>query len=358
MTRTSLSRRIGALTLGSATAASLLAGCASGATPAADAADGAELSGDIVWADYGGPTNESRQIAYFDGFLDDTGVEVVSTSIEDAVYMSMLTGDPGDYDVFQASASEVLENSENIYELPEGVRGDLLPENVQPYYLGGFVFGETQGWLTETFPDGGPQDWADFFDVDAFPGKRAWPGTPGSFDASYEIALLADGVAPEDLYPLDLERAEAKLDSIRDDLLFYQSYPEVQQLLTSGSVSIAVTVTGQFTALRNAGEDVTVQWNQAFAVPSGFVAPADVRNPDEVEALAAWMDDPDNQAVFTERTGYGPVNPEVFDLLDDDVAADLVNSPEHADDVLYWDTEWRAENYELLLNSYTAWLAG
>ncbi|WP_159502420.1 PotD/PotF family extracellular solute-binding protein [Microbacterium sp. 18062] len=336
----------------------LITGCSGGSEPSTPGSDAPVLSGDIVWADYGGPTNETRQLAYFDGFFEETGVEVVSTSIEDAIYMSMLTGEPGDYDVFQASSAEVLPNTDNLYELPQSVRGDLLPENVRPYYLGGFVFGEAQGWLTETFPDGGPEDWVDFFDTEAFPGKRAWPGAPGSFDASYEIALLADGVAPEDLYPLDIERAEAKLDTIRDDLLFYQSYPEVQQLLTSGSVSIAVTVTGQFTALQNAGEDVTVQWNQAFAVPSGLVVPKDVRNPDEIDALAAWINDPENQAVFTERTGYGPVNSAVFDFLPDDVAASLVNSPEHADQVLYWDNEWRGDNYELLLNSYTAWLAG
>src|SRR5699024_2625058 len=105
--------------------------------------------------------------------------------------------------------------------------------------------------------------------LERFPGARAWPGDPAFVDSSYEIALLADGVPPDELYPLDIERAEAKLDTIREELIFYQSYPEVQQLLTSGSVAIAVTVTGQFTALADAGKDVTVQWNEAFSVPSG-----------------------------------------------------------------------------------------
>ncbi|MDQ1129297.1 PotD/PotF family extracellular solute-binding protein [Microbacterium sp. SORGH_AS_0888] len=350
-------RRAGLAVLGLLGVAALAAGCAGGAEPSSSG-DSTVLGGQVVWADYGGPTNESRQVAYFDGFTQQTGVDVVSTSIEDAVYTSMLTGDPGDYSIFQASAAEVLPNVGNLLTVPADAQGDLLPENVRPYYIGGFVFGETQGWLTATFPHGGPQSWADFFDIQKFPGKRAWPGSPGSFDASYEIALLADGVAPDDLYPLDLKRAEAKLDTIRGDLVFYQAYPEVQQLLTSGSVSIAVAVTGQFTALKNAGQDVTVQWNQAFAVPSGFVAQSGVQNKAAVDALASWMNDPKNQAVFTERTGYGPVNSKVFDELDPDVAASLVNSPEHASQILYWDTDWRSQNYEELLNSYTAWLAG
>ncbi len=333
----------------------IAAGCSG--SNSSDESSGEALSGQVVWADYGGATNETRQTAYFDGFTEETGVDVVSTDIEDAVYMSMLEGDEGDYSIFQASAAEVLPETENLLEVPEEAQGDLLPDNLKPYYIGGFVFGIAQGWLTDTFADGGPQDWADFFDTTTYPGKRAWPGSPGSFDASYEIALLADGVAAEDLYPLDIERAEAKLDTIRDDLVFYTSYPEVQSLLTSGSVSIAVTVTGQFTALQNAGEDVTVQWNQAFSVPSGFVAQADVDNEAAVEALATYMNDPERQAVFSENTGYGPVNSAVFDYLDDDVAANLVNSPEH-ENVLEWDNDWRADNYDDLLNSYTTWLAG
>jgi putative spermidine/putrescine transport system substrate-binding protein len=354
-----LVRRIILPAVGLTAVVALVAGCAgSGGGEASDASAAPELSGPLIWADYGGPTNESRQVAYFDGFYDETGVEVTSVSLEDAVYYDMLGGDEGDYDVVQTSGADVLAYQDNLLEVPEDIQGDLLPEDIRPYIVGGFVFGIAQGWMTDTFPNGGPQDWADFFDTEKFPGKRAWPGSPGSFDASYEIALLADGVAAEDLYPLDIERAEAKLDTLRDDMVFYQSYPEVQQLLTSDSAAIAVTVTGQYNALKNAGEDVTVQWNQAFIVPSGFTVPASSANPDAAFALAAWMNKPENQAVFTERTGYGPVNSEVFDLLSDDVVDGLVNSPEHEKTGIYWDTQWRADNLQMLMDSYTAWLAG
>lgn len=337
----------------------VLAGCAGGggesssggaATPA--------ISGQVVWADYGGPTNESRQVAYFDGFEDKTGVQVVSTSLEDSVLFSMLDGDDGDYDTFQVSTADALASLDTLQEIPTEAQGDLIAEDVRPFVLGGFYIGVAQGWLTETFPHGGPQDWIDFFDTEKYPGKRAWPGSPGSYDGSYEIALLADGVKATDLYPLDLKRATAKLDSIRGDLVFYQSYPEVQQLLSSGSASIAVSTTGQFTALERSGVDVTVQWNQAFQSLNGFVLPAQSGNPEAVRALASWMNIPENQAVFTERTLYGPVNSAVFDDLPDDVAANVVNSPEHASKLITWDEQWRADNKDLLLQTYTGWLAG
>ena len=55
--------------------------------------------------------------------------------------------------------------------------------------------------------------WADLFDTAKIPGKRTfykW-SAPGVL----EIALLADGVAPDKLYPLDLDRAFKKLDTIK-----------------------------------------------------------------------------------------------------------------------------------------------
>lgn len=358
MTPTTRIRRLTTMGLALVAVATLAAGCAGSTSESSTpGASGAPISGQVIWADYGGPTNESRQIAYFDGFYDETGVEAVSTPIEDAIYNAMLEGDEGDYDVFQVAAADVLSYGDNVMELPEGVRGDLLDPTLSPYFVGGFYIGIAQGWLTATYPDGGPQDWADFFDTEAFPGKRAWPGSPGSYDQSFEIALLADGVAPEDLYPLDFERAMAKLDTLRDDMVFYQSYPEVQQLLTSGSAALAVTVTGQYTALERAGQDVTIQWNQAFVNPNGFVIPKNAANPEAALALAAWMRDPENQAVFSERTLYGPVNEDVFDYLPEEVAAKVANSPEH-DNVLYNDDQWRADHTADLVDNYTAWLAG
>ena len=61
----------------------LVAGCAGGGgSDPTNGDDGPQISGNVIWADYGGPTNESRNIAYFDGFYDETGVEVISASLE------------------------------------------------------------------------------------------------------------------------------------------------------------------------------------------------------------------------------------------------------------------------------------
>lgn len=333
-----------------------LAACAPNAVdPGGSGSSDMTLSGDVVWADYGGPTNESRYAAYFDSFATETGVDVISTSFEDAIAFGMLDGGQGDYDLLQVSTDSFLAYQANILELPDDVpRGDNLPENIRDYAVGGFTIGIAQGWLTETFSDGGPQDWADFFDLESYPGNRAWPGSPGSYDASYELALLADGVAPHDLYPIDFDRAEAKLDTIRDELVYYTSYPEVQTLLANGSASIAVSVTGQFTALLNQGLDVSVQWNEAFLSPNFFVVPATAPNLENAFALAAWLADPEREAIFIERTRYIPANTQTLDLISEDTADSL---PDESSGALYFDEEWRSEHQDEFAERYTAWLS-
>lgn len=334
------------------------AGCATAESDASGTGDGGahSLGGELIWADYGGPTNEARQEAYFASFEAETGVEVVSVTIADAIMQSMLTGDGGEYDLFQASIPDTINNVENLMELPDDARSDLLPESLQPYGVGGFYLAFAQGWLTETFPEGGPEDWVDFFDVESYPGLRAWPGSPGSFDVSLEVALLADGVPPEDLYPLDFDRAYAKMDELRPHLIFYTSYPEVQQLLTSGSASMAVTVSGQYTALANAGEDVTVQWNEAIIAPNIFVIPRTASNPDAAVALARWMNAGEREAVFSERTLYGPVNSATFDVIPESILPDLANSPENTGNIIARDDQYRATVFDELLSTYTDWL--
>jgi putative spermidine/putrescine transport system substrate-binding protein len=341
--------------IATAATVALLAGCSS--TPEASSTSDSGLSGSVVVADYGGPTHEARAAAFFEGFTADTGVEVTSADYTDAIANAQLDGEAGDYDLIQTSTDSMLKYQDNLEVLPDSVpRGDALPENIQDYAAGAFTIGITQGWLTDTFDDGGPQDWADFFDTEKYPGKRAWPGSAGSYDASFEIALLADGVAPADLYPIDFDRAVAKLDTLKDDMVFYSSYPEVQQLLSSGTASIAVSVTGQFTALKKAGLDVTVQWNQAFLSPNFFVVPKTAPNKDNAFALAAAMADAENEATFATTTEYGPALSATFDLLSDDVVANLPNSPEHTDAISF-DEQYRSENLDTYVSTYTDWLA-
>lgn len=340
----------------SAVASLLLAGC----SPAADATgDGAaEPTGPIIWADYGGPTNEARQEIYFDPFMEETGIEVTSVSITDAMLVNMINGEAGDYDAMHVALYDVYQHPDSFVSLPKGATLDAaLPDDINDKAWGSFLVGHALAYMTATFPDDGPKTWADYFDVEKYPGKRAWPGVADSYDSSCEIALMADGVDPDDLYPLDFDRCFKKLDELKPDIVYYTSYPEIQTLLASGTVAMAWGPSGQARALINAGEDVTISWDQALVSPNVIAIPVGgPQNPATIK-LAEYMSDPKRQAEFSARTGYGPGNPEAFDYMSDKDKALVVNAPEH-DKVVYYDSAYRAEAADEYRERFAAWLAG
>lgn len=332
--------------------AALATSCAS-----SDPGEGASApqGGSLVWADYGGSTHEAFNDVYFEPFTDETGIEVVSTTIAGAVQYEMFDGGEGDYDLQMTGLAEIDLYQDNLLTLPDSVpRGDLLSEDISDYAVGTMQIGYAQGYLDETFPDGGPTDWADFWDVEAFPGMRAVPGEYHDF--MFEAALIADGVAPEDLYPLDFDRAIAKLDELKPYLTYYTEYPQVQQLLSSGSVAIAFGPNGLYAGLANEGYDVTVVWDGAFVEANMFVIAATAPNADNAFALAEFLADPERQAAFSARTNYGPSMSEAFDYMDDELIERLPNAPSHTE-IIPADPTGRADAYEESIDRYTAWLA-
>jgi putative spermidine/putrescine transport system substrate-binding protein len=217
--------------------------------------------------------------------------------------------------------------------------------------------GDAQGWLTKTFPDGGPASWADFWDFTKFPGKRAIPGVAASFDYMFEAALMADGVKPADLYPLDLDRATKKLDELKGHVVFYTEYPQMQQLLASGSASIEFGPTGQYAALNRAGVPTSINWNQALLAQNVFVIPKGAPNQANAIALADYFSDPKKQAAFAELTNYSPGDKAALALIPAKTLANLPSSPANVGKVIQVDVKSRATDYDAMLAKYGAWLA-
>lgn len=333
----------------------LLAGCAS---PASDSgSEGTEISGDVVWADYGGRSNETNATVFHDPFFEEFGVEVTSTTRADAAAFEMLGGGEGDYDVIMSGAEEALRYKDALATLPpRDIEDDVIPEEIRDYMFGSFIFASAQGYLTETFPDGGPESWADFYDFDKYPGLRAVPGVAASFDFMFEYALLADGVAPEDLWPIDVDRALAKMDELKGHVVFYTEYPQVQQLLVSKSAAIAVTTHSAFKAISDAGAPTTTVWNEALSSSIGYVIPQTAPHLDNALALAAFYANPEKQAEFAMTTGNGPSTQEAFDYIPADMQGIFPNSSANLPLVIQVDSAAREAQYEELSAAYGTWL--
>ena len=208
------------------------------------------------------------------------------------------------------------------------------------------------------FGDNPPKSWADFFDVEKFPGKRTIPkwmiGMP-------EAALLADGVAKDQLYPLDLDRAFAKIKTLMPHVsAVWGSFSEGQQIMIDGDAAMGMLpITRAVLVDRETDKNVTYAFDDGLMFVDAWSFMKD--NPAGAEAanqFIATTQDPALQVELLRRVGFAPVNPEASALVPDDLKPIDCSQPDHLKVMHTIDMNWYADNYGAALDQYTALVAG
>ncbi|MGE4428061.1 MAG: extracellular solute-binding protein [Solirubrobacteraceae bacterium] len=306
----------------------------------------------VIIANYGGTTEAAREKAFWEPFTERTGVRVVGTDLPGNMGDDQLSGKiPVKWDAYHGSPGQMLAatkvSGKEAPRVPDFAQEDLLPEEFRPYFFQTFFVGYVPAMLPGTFSGEQPKTWADFFDTKKFPGKRAWPGAEYRNVGTFEAALMADGVAPDELYPLDLERAAAKMKPLIKDALIYQQFPQAQSFLTSKSVSMSFAGNGLWKGLQDKGVKLEILWDMAPIVqPNGMSILPDSPNADAVQALAGFCAQPERQAEFARLTSYGPPSEAAFEVLTEAETAELPNAPGRAHAVA--DEKYYGENDPLL----------
>ena len=127
-----------------------------------------------------------------------------------------------------------------------------------------------------------PKTWADFWNVKDFPGKR---GLPGGSQGVWEAALLADGVAPDKLYPIDIDRAIRKIKELKPDAIFWKTGAQSEDFLRQGEVMASLMWSNRAVVVRRQMAGITWGWDQAILAASGWSVPKD--NPAGRKAASA-----------------------------------------------------------------------
>jgi putative spermidine/putrescine transport system substrate-binding protein len=286
----------------------------------------------VIIGNYGGDTEEARQKVFWTPFEERTGVKVISADAG-SLAVPMLQGEiPVKWDAVHGSIQEAyaaqLHGKKPLPKMPKAAWEDLVtPTKFQPYIWQSFFLGYVPGMIEGTFSGTQPVTWADFFDTKKFPGKRAWPAeyfTGGTMEA----ALFASGVGPDEIYPIDYEKATAKIAEIFDDLVIYTEYAQAQSFLTSKTASMSFAPNGLWKELEDKGIKMQILWDApAILDTNGMNTMPEAPNLDAAEALAAFCNQPKLQAEFAEITNYGPPSKEAFEDLEPEVEEALPNSP-------------------------------
>ncbi len=224
----------------------------------------------------------------------------------------------------------------------------FYPGLYQPYCVGGDVFSTVLAWNTDKFGADGPQSWADFWDVEKFPGRRSYRG---SVAGALEPALMADGVAPEDVYTVldteeGIERAVNKVRELKPHIdVFWTSGAQHAQLMKDGEVDMITGWNGRFDVAAKDGAKVAYTFNQALLDYDCFAVPKGAPNKDVAMEFLAEISKAEYQANLPEYITYGPTNKAAYEIgkIDDAVSRLLPSHPDNAAMQLPINIEWYAK---------------
>jgi len=314
----------------------------------------------LVVADPGGPFAEGYRKAFYDPFTAATGIvinRVARDAEPTAQFKSIVDTQSWIWDVctITLSARLILEREgllEPLHLNPASV-ADVMPEAVHANMLGVDVYSTVLAYNTETFREA-PEGWAAMWDVRRFPGRRSLRRNPID---TLEIALLADGVKPSELYPLDADRAFAKLDEIKEHIdVWWTGGAQSTQLIESGEVDMIASWNARMQAAQDNGAPVGLVWNGGLYSIEGWGIPKGSPKADLAREFVAFCTQADMQAKFTDDLAYGPTNLRAYDHIAPARARLLPTAPQNlAQMVLASESYWN-EHRAQLTERFNTWL--
>lgn len=319
----------------------------------------------MVVATWGGAYTDAFREAFADPFSEETGVEI---QIVDA---------PGGYNAMleaQAAAGNVtwdlvdlgeedalaLVDAGLLQPLPDDLKSDLIEavgeENVTDYGISFASYGSVIA-CNAAAAEACPKTPAEFWDVEGFPGRRTMYSDGWSDALVY--ALQADGVAKDELYPLDVDRAFAKLDEIKPHInVWWTAGDQSQQIFRDEEVVMGILWDGRAAGLRDQGVDIQLSFEGSPISRDLLVVPTDAPNAEAAFEFLRWYaTHPEAGALWIETMGYGVANPDAYSNVPAEITADMGGSPENMAKGVILDVEWSRQNREEVLPRWTEWLA-
>jgi putative spermidine/putrescine transport system substrate-binding protein len=278
----------------------------------------------VVISGWGGSMQRAMRDAYFTPFTRETGIEVVEQTYgsQGLARVKAQLGEGGaQVDLLDGAPFwPVVGRKQGLLEkitLPDVDESLFLPGAIDEYAFGYTTVSWGITYIRQGRP--APGNWREFWNTRDFPGRRAFFGPFVARHAEY--ALMADGVRPEDVYPLTdakLERAFAKLAQIEPSVdIWYQTAAQCEQLLVGEQVDMAEFFSGRVFILQDQGVPVEFVWNEAITNMPVFVLAKGAPNRANALEFLAYLTRPEPQAALAKLIYYGPTNTSAFDLIND-----------------------------------------
>jgi len=332
----------------------------------------------LAIATWGGAYGQSQDLAYFEPFTQKTGVKIKTETYDGTV--SSIKDKLGDssppIDVVDLSAGaldtlcrdgllETLEVS-MLDPAPSGesASDDFLAGGLTSCGVASVAWSAALAFDRQAFSKAKPSKIADLLDVKHFPGKRALPDGPRY---TLELALLADGVEPGNIYQElgtaeGADRAFAALDKIKPDILWWDKANEPIAWLTEGKAAMAAGYSGRlFRAALRARQRIDVLWEGQIYDLDLWAIPKAAKNKDEAKRFITFATEPAHMAAQAELIAYGPMRKSAIAMVGKhpkigiEMKSFLPTAPDNFQKALKFDEAWWGTHGEELGKRFQAW---
>ena len=249
--------------------------------------------------------------------------------------------------------------------LPPGDGGtpaadDFIPGAFTPCGVGQTVWSTVVGYDTEAVGESAPSALADFFDIDAFPGKRGLRRDPRVI---LEWALIADGVAPADVYAAletedGLDRAFSVMDEIKNHIEWWEIGADPVRLLDADEVVMTSVWNGRmYRPIVEDGRPYAILWDGQIWDIDSWGIPKGSDNLHKARDFIRFATGTGPLAEQTKYISYGPARLSSLALVAEETKPHLPTAPENLVRALQTDAEWWATHHVALTERFEEWLA-
>ena len=329
---------------------------------------------------WGGSYGRALQAAMLGPFTAETGIEVNVETFNGGLAEARAQVETGNihWDLVDLETKDIaIGCDEGLFEFVDvadmPAAADGTPA-AQDYHAGDLTeCGATMlyySWIfaynADSYGAEAPTRLVDFFDLEAFPGRR---GTRRVAQGNLEFALLADGVPPEQVYatlgtPAGLERALGKLGTIKDAILWWEAGSQALQMLADQEVAMTAAFNGRiFHEVVMEGQPFVTVWDGQVLSRGGFAIVDGAPNAAAARRFLAYVARPDVQARVGRYISYSPTRLSAAGVFSThlatgiDMAPHMPTNPNNMRHALRTDWQWWADYGDEVNERFNAWLA-
>lgn len=317
----------------------------------------ATKSDNVTIINYGGSYQDATMKAVFEPFTKETGikVQIVPYPGLDKVKAMELTNNVQIDVWFGAGDASASGSKQGFWAKLDQTQFDQKDLRIAAAsdYVAFDAYCRGISWDPKKFGAGKyPKNFAEFFDVKKFPGRRAiraravW---------AVEMALLADGLTPKQIYPLDLDRAFRSLDRIKSSIVWSNTTPQDISLLQSGEADFGITNVNRVITTTEPGGGVPLEcsFDQVLIGTNTLAILKGAPNQENAMKLIAFYLRPDVQAKLCNLVAEVPNSKKAISMLSPDVKK-WQPDPNNPNNLLIDDRYW-ADHYEAINRRFQEW---